>query len=212
MEIPIRSLVVLIKGTPKDAEDFAKSWLASNESNAGYWYIAIWFDGNLLVEIHDEGNGSAYLPSIIDDFHRKAETIKEDQVVVNSIIPGSEAILSIELTSMGLRKLSLPSDRFTGDILAGEPKAGQMTRFSPRPDVPLLLLSVFLMTLASFSLFLSVEKRPTPHPITISPVVQVSPWQAWKSGIEDHTAGHPDTVFYKRGSWSWRLTQSTEIH
>lgn len=211
MQIPIRSLVVLIKGSVADAEDYAKSWLSSTQSVIGYWYVIPWYDGEVLLEIHDGGSGRAYLPGIIDEFKRQTQDVPEDRVSVGAIIPGSESALTIDLSRSGLRKLAIAPDQADESMIWPVSESMVMTRFSARPDIPVLILSVFLVTLASLSLFLSIAHRPVPYPVKMNPVVSISPWQAWNSGIADQTSGHPATVYYKHGVWSWNQS-SVKAH
>lgn len=196
---PFKSMVVRISGTRKDAVLYAKSWLADQGSVRGYWFIEKLGDDQLL-EIHDGGDGFAYLPPAI-------KKIKENGGNVGFVIPGTEYALAVELNDSSLSKLTLPADDFDADARLTDPVEKVMTPYVPKPEILFLLVSMIVLIIAVGSFFSAIKVRAIPYTVTIKQTQDYHLWNVWESKIKPNAGANPDFVKYENGRWTWQVAK-----
>lgn len=193
---PMKSIVVRVNGGKRDALMYAKSWLADQGSVVGFWYTEKLGD-DWLVEVHDGGDGRSYLAPAI-------KKVKENGGNSGFVIPGTEYALAVELNETSLSKLTLPADDSMSESIL-DPVLSVMTRYNPRPELFVFLVSVIILIIAVSSFFSAIKARAIPYTVTIKQTDDYQLWNTWVKKIKPNTGDNPYFVKYENGRWIWQI-------
>lgn len=214
-DLPIRVLIgFLAEVSEREAREYAMGVAERNcEQISLVYYDAFKVGTGCAYEIHEGGNGRAYLPEIIKAFNTRGTHRKGGEDDTSVFIPTATRMVQVSRTAEGLQAFLLPEN--TTEVpttwLQGT------TKMSPALPtlVAVLIAGAALFTTGFLALSLALVSRIQPYDVPPTPAIEnvndafaSSPLSRWAALQSVSGNEYVKAVKYAKGKWEIQRASS----